>query len=827
MQPSDPAAAQFNVLTETRHGPFLYNRHDVYIGRALERYGEWSEGELALLGQVVRPGMVVVDAGANIGTHTVPLARAVGPRGLVYAFEPQRLVYQTLAANVALNSLTNVYCQQRALGATAGIARLPALDYAAPNNFGGVELGPTLAPATEAVPDADAAPTPAGEPVEVARLDDFGLAACHLIKVDVEGMELAVLRGALDTIRRCQPALYVEADREDRRDAVIWWLDDHGYALYWHAVPLYSAKNYKGNPEDIFPGIVSLNLLALPKSIPQEVAGLERVAVPRRRTLVRRKGSGGRPVPVTLPLRRVGAPPPGPAGRQQGPRAPEPPHLQGQSHPRPHPHPHDHPTGPAPAASPAGSVGLRALLEAAVLHHQTGRFAEAAAAYETVLAAVPDEPDALHLLGLIRREERRYADALALIRRAATVVPTQPLFLFNLGAVLRQVGQLAEAERHLRQALALSPDSVEARLELALTLLDGRDLPAAEALFRESLVRAPEHAATHFALAGLLLLGGRYDDGWREFAWRWRLPELVGPQPPSTAPRWQGEPLTGRTILLEAEQGHGDTFQFARYIPLVAERGGRVLLRCRPEVRSLLAALPDLVETVVPGEPLPPHDHVAALPDLPRIFGTTPTTIPGPHPYLHANPARVAAWVARLADDQARPGASDAAPGGRGPVRVGLVWAGSPDHRLNVQRSASLADFAPLAEAARAFATAHGRALRFYALQKGAPAAEAGTPPPGLDLVDLGPDLTDFAETAAAVAALDLVITVDTSVGHLAGALGRPVWVLPWATHDWRWLLDRDDSPWYPSVRLFRQSRPNAWGPVLERVAAVLAAWTP
>jgi hypothetical protein len=303
------------------------------------------------------------------------------------------------------------------------------------------------------------------------------------------------------------------------------------------------------------------------------------------------------------------------------------------------------------------------------------------------------------------------------------------------------------------------------------------------------------------------------------------MPEFVGPQPPSPAPRWHGESLTGvagTTVLLEAEQGHGDTFQFARYIPLVAGRGGRVVVRCQPVVQAVLGALPGISRLVAPGEPLPPHDWVASLPDLPRIFGTTLDTIPGPVPYLQADPARVAAWAARFAAE--RPAGSQDG-GSRQPLRVGLVWAGSPDHRLNVQRSAQLADFAPLAAAARHIRQEHGRTVRFYGLQKGAPAAEAQSPPPGLEFRDLGPQLADFAETAAVLSVLDLVVTVDTSVGHLAGALGRPAWVLPWATHDWRWLLGRDDSPWHPSVRLFRQERPNAWGPVLDRVASALITW--
>ena len=248
-------------------------------------------------------------------------------------------------------------------------------------------------------------------------------------------------------------------------------------------------------------------------------------------------------------------------------------------------------------------------------------------------------------------------------------MPGQPLFQFNLGAVQRQIGLLAEAEGSLRRALVLSPGSVEAHLELGLTLLDRRDLEAAEAMLRKGLALVPEHAPTHFGLAGLLLLAGRYREGWAEYAWRARMSEMVGAQPTPTVPRWDGSPLDGRTILLDTEQGHGDTIQFARYVPLVAARGGRVVLRCRPEIQSLLGTLDGVDALIAPGQPLPPLDCVAALPDLPGLFGTTIETIPDTIPYLHADPERVRAWRARLdAADTARTAAAGQA------GRAGLGW---------------------------------------------------------------------------------------------------------------------------------------------------------
>jgi FkbM family methyltransferase len=263
----DLAQAQpqrFNVLTEARYGTVLYNKNDMYIGRSFDLYGEFSEGEVEVFRQLVQPGMVVLDIGANIGAHTLFFAQAVRSSGTVHAFEPQRIVFQTLAANVALNSLTNVHCHQVILGETPGSMMVPPLDYGKENNFGGLGLG------TFEV----------GEAVQVMSLDDLDVEQCDFIKLDVEGMELQVLRGARETLRRLRPLLYVENDRADRQDALIQELDAAGYTMYWHRPPLFNPANVKGNPVNIFGDIVSVNMVCVPSSLGIEVDGFERVAVP-------------------------------------------------------------------------------------------------------------------------------------------------------------------------------------------------------------------------------------------------------------------------------------------------------------------------------------------------------------------------------------------------------------------------------------------------------------------------------------------------------------------------------------------------------------------
>jgi FkbM family methyltransferase len=255
----------FNRLKQCRHGLMLYNANDVYIGRSFDLYGEFSELEAELFGQLVSPGDIAIDVGANVGAHTVGLARLVGPGGAVLAFEPQRVVYQTLCANVALNSITHVHCWNVALGDAPGTVKMPPVDYARPNNFGGLS--------------ATAAASAPGDAVSVLRLDDLPVPRCSLIKVDVEGMELQVLRGGRAMVRRLRPVLYVENDREHASADLVRWLDAAGYNLFWHCPPLFNPANYAGNRENVFGDIISKNMLCVPKEKSQSITGLRPVAI--------------------------------------------------------------------------------------------------------------------------------------------------------------------------------------------------------------------------------------------------------------------------------------------------------------------------------------------------------------------------------------------------------------------------------------------------------------------------------------------------------------------------------------------------------------------
>jgi FkbM family methyltransferase len=267
MQPRKLASGRFNHLSQCRYGLMLYNVNDLFIGRSLDLYGEFSEGEVNVFRQMVRPGDIVLDVGANIGAHTLFLANAVGRQGKVYAFEPQRIVFQTLCANMALNSVTNAYCYHVAVGDRPGSILVPALNYEVPENFGGLGLGDARA----------------GEEVQFITLDSLALPTCRLIKVDVEGMELHVLQGARATIDRLRPVLYVENDRAEKSEALMRFIDQLGYEMYWHLPTYYSAQNYYGNANNVFGNIVSGNLFCVHPSQDVVPRGFER-ALPGERS---------------------------------------------------------------------------------------------------------------------------------------------------------------------------------------------------------------------------------------------------------------------------------------------------------------------------------------------------------------------------------------------------------------------------------------------------------------------------------------------------------------------------------------------------------------
>ncbi|MGD0768694.1 MAG: tetratricopeptide repeat-containing glycosyltransferase family protein [Tepidisphaeraceae bacterium] len=452
-----------------------------------------------------------------------------------------------------------------------------------------------------------------------------------------------------------------------------------------------------------------------------------------------------------------------------------------------------------------------------------GQHDEAIAAYRQAIAVKPNYPEAHNNLGSALNKKGQLDEAIAAYRQAIALNPKLAEAHNNLG-VVRYKGQLDEAIASYRRAIALSPNFAEAHNNLGTGLQEKGQLDEAVAAYRQAIAHKPNYAEGHSNLAKALLLRGDFEEGWPEYEWRWKVQDFPSPRRGFSQPLWDGGELTGRAILLHAEQGLGDTIQFIRYLPRVVQRGGKIILACQAELQRLFHAMAGEYQIVAFGQPLPAFDLHCPLPSLPHVLGTTLGDIPQTVPYLSPEPALVEAWSRTL-------GAGD------GQLRVGLAWAGNPQFESDRTRSLNLQQLAPLAAAAEAKPTATEakptateakptateekptvRGVRFYSLQKGAAGAQAKNPPAGLDLVDLGPKLNDFADTAAVMSLMDLIITTDTSVPHLAGALARPVWVMLQFVPDFRWLMDREDSPWYPSMRLFRQRSPGDWDSVIARV---------
>ena len=361
----------------------------------------------------------------------------------------------------------------------------------------------------------------------------------------------------------------------------------------------------------------------------------------------------------------------------------------------------------------------------------------------------------------------------------------------NLGNAHAELDESEAAERHVRRAIALLPTLVEAHVSLGHLLTSQGRLAEAAAASEAAIALDPDCAVAQWNHGVALLLGGDMAAGWDKYEWRKRrFPECFNGLP---GPQWGGEPLDGRTILVLAEQGLGDTIQFARYLPLLARRGARVVVQCAGSLAPLLGGLAGVAATCGRGD-APAHDCWVDQMSLPRLFGTTLANVPYRAGYLSPDPVRTAYWDRLL-------------PGG---LRIGLVWGGNPLHSNDRRRSMPVETLAPVA--------AMGGTV--ISLQAGPRAREAACLP---GVADQSGQLTDWSETAALVSALDLVISVDTAVAHLAGALGIPTWVMLPHAPDWRWLLARDDTPWYASARLFRQERPGDWAGVTARVAAALA----
>ena len=392
------------------------------------------------------------------------------------------------------------------------------------------------------------------------------------------------------------------------------------------------------------------------------------------------------------------------------------------------------------------------------------RFEEALANCDATLALKPEYAEAFNDRGVILQELKRYEEALASYDRAQVLRPGFAEAIYNAGVVLQELKRIDEALANFDRAHALKPDFADAHCHGAL----------------------------------LRLLTGDFERGWIESEWRWKSASSSLTRPPFAQPLWLGEEaIDGKTILLQSEQGYGDTIQFCRYVPMVAALGARVILQVEEPLRQLMSGVEGVSQCISKDADLPAFDLHCPLLSLPLAFGTRLATIPSAKSYLSV-PAQARDWQAELGSSP-RP-------------RIGLAWSGNPQHQRDSERSIAFSRLAPLLDLPASFVS----------LQRDVRSHDQAALTARRDVANLGPSMQNFADAAALVASLDLVIAVDTGIAHLAAALGRPVWMLLQFVPDWRWQLDRDDTPWYPTMRLFRQTARSDWDSVIARVAVAL-----
>jgi tetratricopeptide (TPR) repeat protein len=432
--------------------------------------------------------------------------------------------------------------------------------------------------------------------------------------------------------------------------------------------------------------------------------------------------------------------------------------------------------------------------------HKLGRDSEALASYDRAIALKPDYVAAYNNRGNALHKLGRLDEALASYDRASALKPDYAYAYINSGSMLCLLGNYEEALARCDRAIALKPDSVEAYNTRGMALLALGRYREALTSYERSIALSPQYAEAQLNKSLIQLLFGDFENGFESYQWRWR-----STQKPRgfTQPQWRGEDISGKTILLSVEQGLGDTIQMLRYLPRVKAKGARIVLELPKTLQSVLGPLADGVEVIEPGAPLPAFDVYCPLMSLPLPFGTRIDTVPSQVPYLTVPAERMPAWRARLPKSATQ--------------RIGFAWSGSATHSNDRNRSIALERLAPLS---------HVEGLSFVSLQReyrdnDLPALSR------LPIERIDDGLADFGDTAAAIKQCDLVISVDTSVAHLAGALGKPVWVLLPFVPDWRWLLDRTDSPWYPTARLFRQSKIGDWDSVVIDIAGKLSTLHP
>jgi Tfp pilus assembly protein PilF len=435
------------------------------------------------------------------------------------------------------------------------------------------------------------------------------------------------------------------------------------------------------------------------------------------------------------------------------------------------------------------------LLNSAFEYYQAGNLLRAEQVCREILKIQPDKVEIYNNLGLILIRQGHLDEAITCYQTAIQLNPNFFDAFYNLGAIFQDKMQLDDAIKYYSRALSLDPNIADVHYNLGIALRDTLRIDEAITCYRNALKLNPNLAAAHFNLSLALLLSGNYTEGWKEYEWRWKV-ESLSQRRNFLQPQWNRSDIRGKTVLLYTEDGFGDTIQFIRYVPLVAQRAAKVIVECQKELVSLAQNIEGVYRVVSQGERLPDIDVYCSLLRLPYLFKTTIDTIPTGIPYIKPAPALIEKWRDKIAHDNSK-------------LKIGLAWAGSPREGKLRHRSCPLEMFSVLSELDD---------IVFYSLQKGVPESGRTNLPDHFKFVDYMEEVADFSDTAALIENLDLVISVDTAVAHLAGALGKKVWTLVSFPPDWRWMLNCKNSPWYPTMQVFRQPSQGEWNVVIDSI---------
>jgi len=439
-------------------------------------------------------------------------------------------------------------------------------------------------------------------------------------------------------------------------------------------------------------------------------------------------------------------------------------------------------------------ITTNSALNLALKYHKTGKLNEAELIYKKILEQNLSNSDVWHLLGLIKYQKREYGEAITKISKAIQL-KENAVYYGNLGMVYDALGNEEKSIENFEKALRINPYYENAHLayyNLGVSLKDKGNINEALEKFDKSIELNEDFPEAHFNRSLILLLLGKLKEGWEEYEYRFRKKDSADPRI-FNKPKWDGSPLNGKRILIISEQGAGDNIQFIRYLPLIKEKGGYIILECRKNLKRLfegISCIDELIEkkqNVIPNTEFDCYIHLMSLP---RVFGTNLDTIPVKTPYLKANVQLDKEIKEKLNTNN---------------LKIGINWAGNPNHDNDKYRSTNFEKFKFLKQIP---------GITIFSLQKGEASKQLDAP----NIINLEENIKDFADTASIIENLDLVISVDTSIIHLAGAMGKPTWVLLDFMNDWRWLVDRDDTPWYPSMKLFRQKKPGDWDSLFNEV---------